>query len=1111
MAIREESVVARQSRRLLRLALALALLASSCMVGTTWPRRVLAADESIAVIRQSCSGYGGPYDCYTSLAAWQADYGGIDFGASSQGNLVSADKIAVARIEGTWTQPDTQPLDLSGWTTDADHYVRIYTTGQARHDGISGSGYRLRTTGSRPMYSDAAHFRVEGLEIHGLYDSSLVYVRPGSGIDGDIRFSHNLIHGNGVSSGSGIYLYDYDGVARMSNNIIYDVGTPGYLAGIQTSRGTSYIYNNTIVDIIDGFAIRAGGAVVVKNNLTEAPGDDFYGSFYPGSDFNASSDDTAPGFNSRRNQTFTFGSRAGNDFHLAPTDAGARDYGTDLSGDVHMALSDDVDGNARAGGWDIGADEATTGMDIVPPVRSGGVPSGVLPSDTVTATLSLATNEASTCRYATSPGVAYASMPITFTATGGLTHTHTVTGLVDEQTYTYYVRCRDTAGNANGDDYVISFYVFSSDVVPPVISNVQAVNITPYSAQITWETDEACMSQVEHGETDDLGAISPISSTLVTSHSLTLLGLDASTTYHFRVRSQDVAYNETVTGHYTFSTAALGSFYYVDQNHAQASDANPGTLALPWLTIQHAADVAQPGDTIVVYPGSYDRVTINAGGTPGHYITFKGSNVPDQSLIDPNTLFDPHNPVPVPGNPAINAVVRGFTIQPAYPITEPVPYVRIENLEITNISAAGYSGASAILVRNTAHIEIVGNLIHDVNPAAHGVGIQGSGQGNVANVIRGNTLYRVQGVGISIVGRNWLVENNDISHGLDVNTITGEYDGSDTDAIRFFGSGHLIRNNTMYDYLDEEQLGDPHIDCFQTFAVYPESQFAHDILVEGNSCDNFGQMLMIEDNATGNYVHHITFRNNTLRRARAVAINGSCDHFTFANNVVAESHYSAIGLGHSPYLTLVNNIFCSNGGGSQIIDEDTKVGTVWDYNIHSPDFSWPHKQPEFDTHSMFGIDPQFVNSHAGNYHLAVDSPAIDAGVALREFNYDIDFTPRPQIATWDIGAYEAVPEVVLQGTAGDRTIYLVWQVNITLPVTSTWRIDYYTTTATAPFTAPDPFSTTRAHTLTNHVTNFQWYTVTLHAMVGETSWLSDTVRVMPTDKFVYLPLVLRAH
>ena len=78
--------------------------------------------------------------------------------------------------------------------------------------------------------------------------------------------------------------------------------------------------------------------------------------------------------------------------------------------------------------------------------------------------------------------------------------------------------------------------------------------------------------------------------------------------------------------------------------------------------------------------------------------------MPDQSLVDPDVLFDPLNPVPVPGNPTLNAVMRGFTLRPVYMSTEPVAYVRIENLEITNISGAGYSGASAIFMRDTAHI-----------------------------------------------------------------------------------------------------------------------------------------------------------------------------------------------------------------------------------------------------------------------------------------------------------------------------------------------------------------------------------------------------------------------
>jgi hypothetical protein len=116
---------------------------------------------------------------------------------------------------------------------------------------------------------------------------------------------------------------------------------------------------------------------------------------------------------------------------------------------------------------------------------------------------------------------------------------------------------------------------------------------------------------------------------------------------------------------------------------------------------------------------------------------------------------------------------------------------------------------------------------------------------------------------------------------------------------------------------------------------------------------------------------------------------------------------------------------------------------------------------------------------------------------------------RFQGAMWE--AYRNYRALELYGTPGDSRVHLNWTVNITMPVTSTWHIDYYTQTATAPFTITDPFSATRATVLTENVDNYQWYTVTLHAMVGETSWLSDTVRVMPTDKFVYLPLVLRGY
>jgi len=62
-------------------------------------------------------------------------------------------------------------------------------------------------------------------------------------------------------------------------------------------------------------------------------------------------------------------------------------------------------------------------------------------------------------------------MTKTFTGAGTTSQTTTVTGLANGTTYNYYVRCQDTAGNANPDDYIITFSVASAaDTTPPVRS-----------------------------------------------------------------------------------------------------------------------------------------------------------------------------------------------------------------------------------------------------------------------------------------------------------------------------------------------------------------------------------------------------------------------------------------------------------------------------------------------------------------------------------------------------------------------------------------------------------------------------------------------------------------
>src|SRR3989344_8338632 len=117
------------------------------------------ATEVIGLVRQDCTGFS---NCYTSLAAWETAYGGVSFGACAQGDLVCADRIAVAQIDGAWTNADTAGVNINGWTTDSTHYLRIATTATARHRGLAGTGYRLSNA---TIEINEEYVRVDGLEI----------------------------------------------------------------------------------------------------------------------------------------------------------------------------------------------------------------------------------------------------------------------------------------------------------------------------------------------------------------------------------------------------------------------------------------------------------------------------------------------------------------------------------------------------------------------------------------------------------------------------------------------------------------------------------------------------------------------------------------------------------------------------------------------------------------------------------------------------------------------------------------------------------------------------------------------------------------------------------
>jgi hypothetical protein len=99
----------------------------------------------------------------------------------------------------------------------------------------------------------------------------------------------------------------------------------------------------------------------------------------------------------------------------------------------------------------------------------------------------------------------------------------------------------------------------------------------------------------------------------------------------------------------------------------------------------------------------------------------------------------------------------------------------------------------------------------------------------------------------------------------------------------------------------------------------------------------------------------------------------------------------------------------------------------------------------------------------------------------------------------------------LRGVPGDRSIDLYWDVNASLPPTSTWQISYQSDTGTVlkpPLMVPT--HTARSHILTG-LTNGIWYTVALNAVLDVTPFLTATVRVLPADRFIFLPLATASY
>lgn len=302
--------------------------------------------------------------------------------------------------------------------------------------------------------------------------------------------------------------------------------------------------------------------------------------------------------------------------------------------------------------------------------------------------------------------------------------------------------------------------------------------------------------------------------------SFTLRDLECGRRHRIAVAAFDVARNRSRTASIVVATKPCApssdGTYYVSPS---GSNLNRGTEEAPFRTIQKAADVVSPGDTVIVKPGVYTDehecgaadalVCIHRGGTASAPVTFRAL-VPRAAKLDGR-----------------RAVPNGFVFY------NNARYVRIQGFEIAHLVTEGTSSHGVDIYNGGANSWIVGNHIYDIGRTATDISNAQAGifveKNNV--VIERNYIHDIGRTnddwshdhGVYVDGndgprRNVVIRNNvfaAITHGWSVHIYPNAVDGIKVLNNTFLGgnpmrefshvvisdvsiSNSSIRNNVFY-------------------------------------------------------------------------------------------------------------------------------------------------------------------------------------------------------------------------------------------------------------------------------------------------------------------------
>ncbi len=259
----------------------------------------------------------------------------------------------------------------------------------------------------------------------------------------------------------------------------------------------------------------------------------------------------------------------------------------------------DIAGNhASSCGHTFATESILAPADTTPPVIS------LIASAPITAsgaTITWTTNELANSQVQYGTTTSYSSTT-TLDPILALTHSADITGLSASTTYHYRVKSIDDAENvALGSDQIFTTSAALQAQVQALtlnISVIETTSITTSGATITWQTDLPSDSQIEYGDSENLGTLTTLDTTMTTNHSVTLTGLSQNTNYIFKVKSKPVGASlQTVSANQEFDTLSQAVPVVAPANilSVSSSEITTSGASIAWTTDKNTTSQVEYG------------------------------------------------------------------------------------------------------------------------------------------------------------------------------------------------------------------------------------------------------------------------------------------------------------------------------------------------------------------------------------------------------------------------------------------------------------------------------------------------------------------------------------